>query len=83
MQFTVYADLSRTLTPHERSTLLEALDRIVSSSGCVGDQGGATDEVYFVVESPSLEAASNLASRYMDRILEEAALNVAFSLDLR
>ena len=83
MRYSVYADLSRTLTKHERSAIVEALDTSVPNSGCVGPQKRSEDEVYFEVEAPSDEEASALAAHYMDLVLQLAGVDVQYMLALQ
>jgi hypothetical protein len=83
MQYSVFADLSRRLTEHERSALFEALDANVPGSGCVGLQHGPSDEVYFALEGPDEAAAIAQAAHYMDLILQIAALDVEYALTLQ
>jgi hypothetical protein len=83
MQYAVYADLSRRLTEHERSTLFEALDANVPGSGCVGLQKGHTDEVYFVLEALSEAGAREQAALCMNLILQNAPIHVEYELTLQ
>ncbi|MBN8422809.1 MAG: hypothetical protein J0L73_28130 [Verrucomicrobia bacterium] len=83
MQFAVYADLSRRLAEHERSTLFEALDADVPGSGCVGLQKGPNDEVYFVLEALSEEQARAQAAHCMNLILQKALVEVEYALTLQ
>lgn len=83
MRYSVYADLSRPLTTLERSTLFEALDSTVPGSGCVGQQKGPHDEVYFSIDALTDEEASEHASRYMDIVLQKSGLNTDYTLTLQ
>jgi hypothetical protein len=83
MEYSVYADLSRTLTSQERLAIAEALDNNVPNSGCVGPQKRTEDEVFFTVEAPSDEEASALAAHYMNIVLERAGVDVQYMLALQ
>lgn len=83
MPYAVYADLSRALTRQERATLFEALDSTVPSSGCVGPQKGPHDEVYFSIDAPTKEEATEQAAGYMRIILEKAGLDTDYTLELQ
>ena len=83
MQYAVYADLSRRLAEHERSTLFEALEANVPGSGCVGLQKCPNDEVYFVLEALSEEAASTQAAHCMSLILQKTLVEVEYELTLQ
>ncbi len=47
MNWSVYADLKRSLTEMERRRIADVLDEVVADGGCVGLQKGMFDEVYF------------------------------------
>lgn len=83
MQFAVYVDLTRELTIEERSAIGEALDATVSEGGCVGLQNGPNDEVYFAVEAATEKEAAEQAKRYMDILLQAAAIDVEYELTLQ
>ncbi|NPD25031.1 hypothetical protein [Corallococcus exiguus] len=83
MNWSVYADLSRSLTAAERQSVFEALDEVVLDSGCVGPQKGDVDEVYFRVEAVSSAEASVTAARLMDVILEKSGVQVRYELQLQ
>ncbi len=82
MEYTVYADLPRQLSEQERTGLAEALDSIVPGSGCVGPRA-TQEEVYFAVDAPTKEDARQQAEQYMNRILQEAGLEMEFALEIQ
>ena len=82
-RYSVYADLSRPLSVDERSRVVDALDASVPESGCVGQQNGPNDEVYFCVDAASEGEAISLASIHMSRVLQEAGLDTTFKLALQ
>lgn len=83
MCYSIYADLTRQLTRQERATLFEALDSTVPGSGPVGQQKGPHDEVYFSVDAPTKEKASEQAARYMGIILQKSGLDIDYTLTLQ
>lgn len=83
LDYFVYADLSRPLTPAERTTLFSALDASVPGSGCVGPQRNPNDEIYFTVDAASADAAHARADNYVRRILAEANLQVDYTIEVR
>lgn len=83
VEYAVYADLARPLTPEERSSVFEALDANVPGSGCVGPHKSGNDEVYFAVEACSEEEASALAARHMNLVLREAGLNTDYAVTVQ
>lgn len=83
LRYEVYAEISRRLTEAERGTLFAALDATVPGSGFVGhEKPSAPDEVYFVVEAPSEEAANAQADAYMKVVLQVAKSDVHYRLTL-
>ena len=84
MTFDAYADLCRSLTAEERSTLFEALDSLVPEGGCVGPQSRVhkNDEVYFTVEAASKDEAARQATHYVAAMLKAAALDVDYTIDV-
>ncbi|MHA7628331.1 hypothetical protein [Corallococcus sp. M7] len=83
MNWSVYADLSRSLTEAERGSVAQALDELVPGSGCVGPQKGDVDEVYFRVDAASSAEASVTAARLLDVILEKAGVQVRYEIQLQ
>ena len=78
----VYADLERALTSEEQRAVFAAVDDLVPDSGCVGPNRGGTSEVYFVVSAGSEAEARAAAARYMNAVIQKAAVTVGFALEL-
>jgi hypothetical protein len=83
MLFAVFADLSRQLTRHERSAVVDALEVCVPGSGCVGPQKGPNDEVYFALDALSEVAANAQAVHYMSKVLQQAGIVTEYALSLQ
>lgn len=83
MNYSVYSDLSRTLTKEERNAVCEALETCVPGGGCVGPQKAPEDEVYFGVEAPSDDEASALAEHYMSIVLTRSGVDVDYDITLQ
>lgn len=83
MNWSVYADLSRSLSAAERRSVFEALDEVVLDSGCVGPQNGGVEEVYFRVDAVSAAEASVTAARLMDVILAKSGVQVRYEIQLQ
>jgi hypothetical protein len=81
--WSVSADVSRLLTEAERTAIADALDDIVEGGGCVGLQKGTTDEIYFVVDLASEEAARAEAIRCVDLALRKANVSISYVMNLR
>ncbi|ADG69003.1 hypothetical protein Plim_3189 [Planctopirus limnophila DSM 3776] len=83
MEYAVYADSPRRLSVQEQAGLSEALEAIVPSGGCIGPRGSQQqEEVYFTVDAATEEEAKQQAGQFMNRILQEAGLEIAFVLEI-
>lgn len=84
MEYAVYAGLPRRLSNQEQACLFEALDTIVPGSGCIGPRASQEQiEMYFEVDATTEEDARQQAEQYMNRILQEAGLEMEFALEIR
>lgn len=83
MRWSIFADLSRVLTDEERGDLFAALEGIVPDSGCIGPNRRGDEEVYFVVEAATAEAARLAASGFMDRVIEAAGVGVTYEVTVQ
>lgn len=82
MNWSVYADLSRSLTEAERQSIADALDEAVPDGGCVGQQRGEVEEVYFRLDAASSAEASEAAARLLEVILQKAGVQARYELQL-
>jgi hypothetical protein len=83
MGWSVYADLSRPLTPEERQAIAASLDALWPGGGSVGPNRGGGEEVYFVVEVLPLAGAEEAAARLLDAVLAESGVRVRYTLQLQ
>jgi len=83
MEYCVYADLSRSLMTEEQSAVFAALEVSVPGSGCVGRDKTLNDEVYFCVVAHREEDARVQAYDYMNIVLQQARLDVAYTITLQ
>lgn len=83
IRYAVYADLTRRLTEEERSAIFAAIDSIVPDSGCVGLHKAPNDEVYFSLDATSEAAARDQAGTYINLVIQKAALDVGYKLELQ
>ena len=82
VQWSVYADLERHLTPDEQAALFAALDVDVAGSGCLGPNRAGTFEVAFSVESASSAEAETTARRVLADVMEKARVVVGFRIEV-
>lgn len=82
MKYEVFADLSRRLSGQERAALFELLDSTIPDSGCVGSYTDDNDEVYFVLQSDSEEAARLQAERYIAAMIQAITPDIEYVLHL-
>ncbi|MCP3138601.1 hypothetical protein [Pyxidicoccus xibeiensis] len=82
MHWSIYADLSRGLSPEERSAIAAALDAVVPSGGCVGLQNGSVEEVYFTLEAGSEAEARAEAHRHVEVVLRNADVKAEYSIQV-
>lgn len=76
----MYVDFARPLSNQERLKIVNALEDVVPSGGCVGAFNGAVDEVCFCVNAVSETEAKAITNQYMCHILACAKLSVGFSI---
>jgi len=83
MRYSVYADMSRPLTPEERNAVAAALEAQVPHSGCVGPQEGSNDEAYYAVEADTDEDAIAQATRYAALAIRMSGVDVKYTLEVQ
>ncbi len=84
MRWSVYVDLSRSLSKDEQAEVFAALEAVIPDSGCVGPNRRGDHEVYFVVDDmPSRDDAAREAERSMTEILERAGVGVTFQISVQ
>ncbi len=82
MQWSVYADLERHLTPDEAAAVFAVLDADVAGSGCLGPNRAGAFEVSFSVEAAASVAAEATARRLLAAVLEAACVDVGFCIEV-
>jgi hypothetical protein len=80
MKWSVFADLERPLTADERGAVFAALEELVPDGGCVGPDRRGVEEVYFVVDAATPEAARAAAEAALGRVLEAAGVRVGHAI---
>lgn len=81
-RWSVYVDLPRLLSQDEAFNAQDALDTLVTDSGCTGPQKPAynTTEIYFTVEAEGASAAQAEGERLARAVLESAGLAPDFAV---
>jgi len=82
VQWSVYADLERHLTPDEQAALFASLDADVPDSGCIGPNRAGNFEVAFSVEAASSAEAVTTARRVLADVMEKARVVVGFRIEV-
>lgn len=80
VRWSIYVDLSRSLTDAERTAVGIMLDEVVPQGGSVGRLSGTVDGAYFALEAPSASEAAAAAEGLMAEVLARARVRVSFDV---
>jgi hypothetical protein len=83
MVWSIFADLERGLTDEERGAVFAALDELVPGSGCLGPNRHGDEEMYFVVEADSPEAARGAADEWLKRVIAASGVRVGWAITVQ